>query len=103
MQHEHAFLLILGVQPLPLFQEGHHTAKGEDSRTQDQGSNKADSHIANDERDDGTACCSRSPVDVATLKTQEFKRPLKPLENLVIEMFCTSHHSPPMPKNRGRA
>jgi hypothetical protein len=43
------------VQTLPLFQECHHTAKGEDSRTQDQGSDEADGHIADDERDDGTA------------------------------------------------
>ena len=43
------------MQTLPLFQECHHTAKGEDSRTHDQGSDETDGHIADDERDDGTA------------------------------------------------
>ena len=102
-EYEDSLVLVLRVQPLTLLEERHHTPEGEDDRHQNQGDNEADGHIADDETHNGTASRSRCPVDVATLKTQEFKRPLKPLENLVIEMSGVVHHSPPMPKNRGRA
>ena len=102
-EYEDSLVLILRVQPLTLLEERHHPPEGEDDRQQDQGNNETDGHIADDETHDGTASRSRRPVDVATLKTQEFKRPLKPLENLVVKMSGVVHHSPPMPKNRGRA
>ena len=102
-ENEDSLILVLRVQSLTLLEEGHHTTEGKDDCQQDQCRYEADGHIADDETHDGTACRPCCPVDVTTLKTQEFKRPLKPLENLVVKMSGVVHHSPPMPKNRGRA
>lgn len=78
------FLFILGVQPLTLFHEGHHTTKGKDARQQYQRNNKADGNITYNKCDDTATSSTSRPINVATLKTQKFKRPLKPLEHWII-------------------
>ena len=78
------FLFILGVQTLTLLNEGHHTAKGKDARQQYQRNDKADGNITYKKRDDTATGSTSRPIDVATLKTQKFKRPLKPLEHWII-------------------
>jgi len=109
-KNENSLFLILGMKALALFQEGHHTAKGENGRGNHEGYNKTDGNIADNESYNGTACRPCGPVDVASLKTQKFKGTLKPLEYWIIgvkiihlfhDAILETGYS--IPKNRGRA
>ena len=75
-----AFLLRLGMQTLTLLQEDGDTADGEDGRENSKGNDEAQGYVGNDERKDANANGTGRPDNVTTLKTQELKGPLKPLE-----------------------
>lgn len=74
------FLFALGMKTLSLFHEGHHTSKGKDTRQQNQRNDKTDGNISYNEHDDTATGSTSRPINIATLETQKFKRPLKPLE-----------------------
>ena len=85
---EDTFFFILGMQALTLLNEGHNTAKSKNQRQQYQRKNKADGNKSYDKSDNTTTEGTSRPIDVTTLKTQKFKRPLKPLEYWIIYVNC---------------
>ena len=98
-----AFVNSLAMQTLTLLDENEDSSdtksNGKDAKTDKETSN----HIAYDETNDTTSGGSSGPVDITALQSHQLQRPLKPLENLAVKMSGVVHHSPPMPKNRGRA
>ena len=74
------------MKTLALLQERGDTAKGQDRREDDKGSDKTYGDIADDETDNAPSGSTGSPVDVPPLETQEFKWPLKPLEDRVVRI-----------------
>ena len=89
---ENPFFFVLRMQAFSLLDERHHTAKGEDDGRNRQSNNETDSNIADNEAYYTTSCRSGCPIDITTLETQKFKRPLKPLEHRVILIACYLFH-----------
>lgn len=67
------FLFFLCVQALALLDEGHHSTETKNNGGHNQSGNKTNTDKAYDKGNNSTSDRTRSPEDVAALKTQEFK------------------------------
>ena len=110
-KNENTLLVILRMETLALLHESENTAKGKHNSKNGKTDKKAESDVGNDKAKNGTTTRTSGPVNIPALKTQKFKRPLKPLEywkvlidvTLLFHLYERNDYSPPIPKNRGRA
>ena len=88
-EDEDSLVFLLRMQALVLLDKRHRTAEGKDDGRCDQTDKESCRDITDDETENRTAGCACGPIDVAALETQEFKRPLKPLEHWVVLITVT--------------
>ena len=85
--------VFLGMQSLPLLEKDERRSCRGNHGKGCQADNESGQTVACDETSNGRACTASRPIDIASLESQKFKRPLKPLEYRVIlkTLFPVSH------------